>query len=591
MIQAMTTMAKRTRNGKANRDPPRFDVATLREFAGEKVFARGVAYHEDRQVEIVSIDNARVVARVIGSEVYRSQLDGTGKRFSGQCSCPAFSDWGFCKHLVATALAANDLQPGELEKAASRLTKIRDYLRAKGVEPLVEMIMSLTERDSNLLRDIELAATAATADDQMLFVQFKKAFTEATRVRAFVEYREARGWAEKLENLLDQVASLVAGGRAELALQLLEYFFTRMDDALNSVDDSDGRGGGVYAKGCEIHLAACRAAKRDPVALARDLFAREVDSAWDFFHGASEAYADILGDVGLSEYRRLANEAWQKIKPLRAGGRRAYDEQSSALYRLRTILEFFAEREGDVDAGIAIRAKDLSTAHAYLSIAQLCLSHGRDTEALKWAEEGLWQFEDRPDQRLVFFSVDLYRKIGRAKDADGLLWKTFERLPSIELYRRLKGAAGSGKAVTDSAVDRAIALLRGNLDKSEAGTRWSSPRELLLQILVAEKRLAEAWEVVRGHGCSEPQLVELAKVSEHSHPDAALSAYAQNVERLVRLGGQFNYEQASKTIARMHSIRKRLGASADHALFLAEFMRRHKAKRNMMKLLPAKPDS
>lgn len=591
MIQAVTTMAKRTGNRKANRDPPRFDVATLREFAGEKAFARGVAYHEDRQVEIVSIDNARVVARVIGSEVYHSQLDDTGKKFSGECSCPAFSDWGFCKHLVATALAANDLQPGELEKTANRLTKIRDFLRAKGVERLVEIIMGLTERDPELLRDIELAATAATADDQTLFVQFKKAITEATRTHGFVEYREARAWAERIENLLDQVASLVAGGRAELALRLLEHFFRRMDDALNSLDDSDGRGGGVYAKGCEIHLAACRTAKRDPVVLARDLFAREVDSAWDFFHGASEAYADILGDVGLSEYRRLANEGWQKIKPLRAGGRQAHDEQSSVRYRLGNILESFAEREGDVDAGIAIRAKDLSTAYAYLGIAQLCLSHGRDAEALKWAEEGLWQFEDRPDQRLIFFSADLYRKIGREKDADGLLWKTFERLPSIELYRRLKSAAGSRKAVTDSTVDRVIVLLRGKLDKSEAKARWSSPRELLLQVLMSEKRLAEAWEVVRGHGCSEPQLVELAKVSEYSNPDAALSAYAQNVEHLVDLGGQPNYEEASEIIARMQSMRERLGAHADHALFLAEFMRRHKAKRNMMKLLQAKPDS
>jgi uncharacterized Zn finger protein len=586
------TMAKRPgNNNKANRDPPRFDVATLREFAGGKVFARGVAYHEDGQVEIVSIDNARVVARVIGSEVYRSQLDGTGKKFSGECSCPAFSDWGFCKHLVATALAANDLHPGELEKATSRLTKIRDFLRAKGVEPLVEMIMGIAERDPELLRDIELSATVATADDQTLFVQFKKAITEATRTHGFVEYREARAWAAKIEHVLEQIEALIQSGRADLVLRLLDHFYARMDDALNNIDDSDGQGGGVYAKACEIHLASCRASKPEPVALARELFGRELDSDWDFFHSASETYADVLGDAGLAEYRRLANEAWRTIKPLRAGGRQVHDDQSSARYRLGAVLECFAARDGDVDARIAIRAKDLSTAYAYLGIAQLCLNHGRDAEALKWAEEGLWQFEDHPDQRLVFFSADLYRRIGREKDADELLWQTFERLPSIELYRRLKSAASSGKAAVAAVCDRVIELLRAKLDKSEAKARWSSPRELLLQVLVSEKRLDEAWEVVRGHGCGEPQLVELAKVSEHSHPDAALSAYAQSVERFVGLGGQPNYEEAGKLIARMQSIRERLDASAEHARFLADFMRRHKAKRNMMKLLQAKHDS
>jgi uncharacterized Zn finger protein len=313
-----------------------------------------------------------------------------------------------------------------------------------------------------------------------------------------------------------------------------------------------------------------------------------VDSDWDFFHGASETYADVLGDAGLAEYRRLANEAWRTIKPLRAGGRQVHDEQFSARYRLAAVLECFAARDADVDARIAIRAKDLSTAYAYLEIAQLCLDHGREADGLRWAEDGLWQFEDRLDQRLVFFAADLYRRIGREKDADELLWRTFEQFPSIELYRGLRGASGPGKPAVDAARDRLIALLRAKLGNPDGEARWSSPRELLLQILVSEKRLAEAWEVVRGHGCSEQQLMDLAKASEHSHPEAALSAYAQCVERLVRLGGKPNYEQASKTIARMQSIRKGLGASADHAVFLADFMNRHKAKRNMMKLLQTK---
>ncbi len=567
-------------------DPPRFDVATLREFAGEKVFARGIEYHKDGQVEIISIEPARVLAKVIGSEIYRSELKGAGKKFSGECSCPAFSDWGFCKHLVATALAANALGPDAVEQAANRFAQIRDHLRAKGIEPLIEMIIGLAERDPALLRTLELATASANADDKTLFPQFKKAITEATRTHGFVEYRDARAWAEEIERVLDEIASLVERGRAELALRLLDYFFERMDDALGSMDDSDGHGGGVYAKASEIHLAACHAARPEPAALARDLFAREVDSDWDFFHGASEVYADVLGDGGLAEYRRLANEAWQKIKPLRPGNRPANDEQFSARCRLGAILEGFADREGNIDAIIAVRTRDLSSAYHYLGIAQLCLDHKREADALKWAEEGLWQFEDRRDERLVFFLADLYRRIGRAKDANELLWQAFERHPSIELFRRLKRTAGSGEAAAVGA--RAIAQLRAKLDKSGAKAQWSSPRELLLEVLVLEKRLAEAWEIVRGYGCGEQQLMDLAKLSEHSRPDAALSAYAQSVERLVRLGGQLNYEQASKTIARMASIRKRLGASADHAAFLTDFMSRHKAKRNMMKLLQTK---
>src|SRR5439155_14433984 len=54
----MAIRTKRRTSGAAHR----FDVAKLREVAGEKVFGRGVEYHEDGQVEIVSIDSSRVLA-------------------------------------------------------------------------------------------------------------------------------------------------------------------------------------------------------------------------------------------------------------------------------------------------------------------------------------------------------------------------------------------------------------------------------------------------------------------------------------------------------------------------------------------------
>jgi uncharacterized Zn finger protein len=564
----------------------RFDVDALRDVAGQKVFARGAAYHEDGHVEIVTLDRARVLARVIGSEVYRCELVGSGKKFSGECSCYAFTEWGFCKHLVATALAANSLGPEALEHASNRFAKIREHLRTKGVERLVEMVVGLAERDPSLLQELELSAAAATADDKTLFAQFRKAITEATRTGGYIEYGEMRDWVRGIESVLDRIAGLIENGRAALVLRLLDHFFARMDEALGSVDDSDGGGGGVYAKACEIHLAACRQEKPDPVALARELFVREVDSEWEFFHGASANYEDVLGDIGLAEYRRLANEAWQKIRPRRTTGQ---DDQFSRRYALTAILESFAERDGDVDGVIAIRCRDLSTAHDYLGIAQLCLDHGREAEALKWAEDGLWQFEDAPDERLIFFAADLYRRIGRKEEADKLLWRMFERRPSIELYERLKSAAGTDRIQADAVRDRALGWLRSQLGKPKgrAVAQWSAPAELLVQLTMAEGLLSDAWITVNGHGCSEFLLEELAEASERSHPAEALKVYADRVERRVRLGGQANYEYACGLIGRMRLVRQDIGETAQHAAYLDDLKSRHKAKRNFMKLLTA----
>jgi len=547
----------------------RFDIDALRELAGEKVFARGVAYHEDGQVEIVRCERIRVLARVVGSEVYRCELAGAAKKFSGECSCPAFSDGGFCKHLVATALTVNSLGSGTLEQASNRFAKIREHLRAKGIEGLVEMVVGLAERDPSLLKELELSTAASTADDKTLFAQFKKAVTEATRTHSFVEYRKVRGWVQGIESVLDRIAGLVESGRAALGLQLLDHFFARMDKALEDIDDSDGGGGRVYAKACVIHLAACRQAKPDPVSLARALFAREVDSDLEFFHGASEAYEDVLGDAGLAEYRRLAHEAWKAIKPLRATKRQVQDDQFSVRYALRAILESFAEREGDVDGVIAIRARDLSTAYDYLSIAQLCLDHARETEALKWAEEGLWQFEDNPDERLILFAADLYGRIGRDPDAGKLLWRTFERRPGLQLYERLKSATIDRRSA-DAVRDRALDWLRAQLGKPPGrwGPQGSSASELFVRLAMTEGLLTDAWTVVSGHGCSEGLRQELAEASENSHPAEALKVYESRVERMVSLGGQINYQSAYDLVGHMRRVRERLGEPRSKPLML-----------------------
>jgi uncharacterized Zn finger protein len=132
---------------------PRFDIDVLRELAGAKVFARGVAYHRDGQVDILSMTPARVLAQVAGTEDYRTELTGHGEDIDGECSCRAFEDWGFCKHIVATARAANDVAGSELD-GSGVLDRIRGHLKEKGVDALVEMVMEFVERDPALFRKL-----------------------------------------------------------------------------------------------------------------------------------------------------------------------------------------------------------------------------------------------------------------------------------------------------------------------------------------------------------------------------------------------------------------------------------------------------
>lgn len=549
---------------------PRFDVEALRDLAGGKVFTRGESYFRSGQVEILTYEPARVVAQVAGIEDYRTVLTGSGKRIGGECSCRAFEEWGICKHMVAVALMAN--AEGGKPAGEGKLSRIRQHLKSKSIDALVEMIVELAERDPKIYRKLDLAAATSQADDSTLEASFRKAIDKATRTRGLVEYGEAGDWAAGVEGVLDAVAELASNGRGGLALKLVDHALSKFEAAIQHIDDSDGYCGAVLNRACEIHLNACMAARPDPVKLAAKLFSREMDDQYEIFHGAASNYADVLGEAGLGEYRRLASEAWQKLRP-RSKGRGSEQDHDFGYDCLKQILDFFAERDGDVESRIALRSKDLSSPWKYLELAEFCLSQGREREALSRAEEGLWIFEDGPpDGRLVGFTAQLLAKKKRKSDAEALLWRAFEKAPSLEFYGKLRLIGG------EAARERAIAFLEARLAK-EKPSQWHFPSTLLIQILMEEKMLDQAWQIARRHGTSPGLVGDLARASETSHPAEALEIYAQRVAEMVNIGS--GYEEAVQLVVRMAGLR----GATEQAAYVDELKRRYHRKRNFMKLL------
>jgi hypothetical protein len=352
-----------------------------------KVFARGERYFGDGLVQILTIEPARVMAMVAGTEDYTVELTGRGEAIDGECSCPAYEDSGFCKHMVATALAVNAAGGDAEAEGAGALSRIRDHLKAKGADALVEMIVEMAGRDPALFRKLDLAASATHGDAKTLEAGMRKAVDGATRTGGFVDWRAAAGWAGGVDETLDAIESLASDAHAGLALKLAERAIERIEKAIERIDDSNGHCGALLHHARGIHLAAARASRPEPVQLARNLFAREMKDDYDIFDGTAALYAEVLGELGLAEYRRLAAAAWEKL-PARVGESKGDRDPSGDYRRLVEILDFFAERDGDIDARIALRAKDLSSSWQYFQLSEFCLSQGREEEALKRAEEG-----------------------------------------------------------------------------------------------------------------------------------------------------------------------------------------------------------
>lgn len=550
------------------------DVDKLRELVGDKVFASGEDYYRDGNVRILALLPERVLAQVEGRETYRIEVTGRGRRIGGSCSCRAFDDRGVCKHMVATALAANATAVGG--EGIGALDRIRGHLREESAEALVEMIMQLAERNSALLARLDMIASIKRSDVGSVSRQLRSMLDRATRVRDHLYHQDASDWANEVDIALDAVSDLVGVGKSDLALDLAWHAIERMERAMVNMDDSDGHWGAVLQRACNIHLAAAKAVRPEPLELARQLFRAELEGAHDPFHRSAALYADVLGDEGLTEFRRLAHEAWETQSSKLVGPERlSYVDKS--VYRLESMVDFLAERDGDVEYRIALRTRDLSTPWCYSKLVDFCLSQGRQADALRWAEEGVRIFEDdRPDETLLLTTTDLLAKAEREKDAEVLLERAFTRNPSLTLYKTWTKLGGS--TVRESAVRILTAQLA---ERKSRPVFWAHPADLLLQVFMHEQEMDSAWSIARTHGASLRVAMELAQATETTHGQDAVVIYVRKVEQLVEAGGNPAYEEAAQLIRRIASLQGKV----EQAKYVASLKSRFGRKRNFMKLL------
>jgi uncharacterized Zn finger protein len=551
---------------KTSAEPPsRFDIAAVRAKAGDAAFARGSAYAREGLVRLISVTATDVRAEVSGTEVYPARLSGAGRVFSGACVCPAFADWGFCKHLVAVALVVNATSPADLAEAAGRRERLEAHLRGLGGEALAAKLLAWAERDLALLQELEFEAALAGEGDQVVFDRIASALDQATEIDDYVDWRSAGALADELRAVVEQIGRVLEAGRSSIALRLLDRLFDEAEDLFESIDDSEGEVGGVFAEALELHLAVAVAAKPDPIDLAETLLERELASNYELWDGACGLYADVLGPAGVAEYRRLAEAAWA------SGDREG---------RLRGILDAFAEAAGDVDARIKLRSADATTGRQHLEIAALYLEAGRKQEARKWLEDGLWKAEDRPEHGLERIAAGLYQRLGEPAEAQAILWAAFERTPGLQLHLVLLEHAVDAREV----VDRSVALLSKKISAGERA-HWSSSSTLTVEILCHAGRHDEAWAVVEQHGCAEPALEQLLRASEESHPDQAIQTHARLIDAALAYANQSAYAGVVGRIARMERISARIGRLERHGAYVEALALKHKAKRTFIRLL------
>ena len=564
-----------------------FAPCAVRTLAGGRSFDRGELYAASGRVRKLTVTATSVQATVQGTAPYRVRLWVEDSKPAFACSCPVGADGAFCKHCVAVALVAVQAVPADPVET-SPAPDLRGYLQTVGHARLVDLILELSDNDEMLRARLQLdAARAATRPASLQHLKY--AIDDVVVPADFVSWRESYTYATSIRTMLDTLGTMLREGHAEAVIELAEHALARLEDAVGHVDDSDGHLGDIAGELQALHLRACRAARPNPVALATRLFERERDAGdLGVFSGAAATYAPVLGRRGLAAYRRLAEAEWDRLPPLRHG-----DTSGDAARRLRIthMMESLAEATGDVDAVVAVLAKDQSSPWQLVRIAERLRKAGRHADALTWAERGLGTFGDT-DPRLVEVVADEYHRAGRGADAVALAWRIFNGKPSPAAYRRL--AAEAKKAgVWSGSRQRALDRLRGGVRRRMRAARgasvspWAARADAsdTVDVLLWEGEVEQAWSEATALGCSDRLWCELARRREGDHPLDAIPIWQAEVERSIEGRSNDAYRQAVELMAHVAKLMRAAGQPDAFPPYASGVRTRHRAKRNLVKLL------
>ncbi len=562
----------------------------LRHLAEGRSFERGAAYADAGKVKNLKIVDDQASATVRGTRQYdvRLWLEGGAPAFS--CTCPVGEEGLFCKHCVAVGLRLSQTDATLAGLGSKRPTvDLRRHLEGLAKSRLIDLLLEETENDE-LLRGRLLLEAAKARGAETDLDEYRIAIEDVLNPGGFVDYRAMYDYSRGIEEVIDSVEDLLSAGQVAEVVELCEHALACLEDALGSVDDSDGYMGGIKDRLCDLHHRACVEARPDPEALAARLFEWELHSDWETFYGAPLTYADVLRERGLAAFRRLAEDVWARVPAIEPGEER---QHSTFRFNITHIMESLAEQSGDLDELVEVKARDLSSAYRFMEIAELYRKAGRYDDALAWAERGVAAYPDRTDVRLREVLAEEYERRNRHDEAIELMWSALTDSPTLDAYQRLKAhAERAGRWETRRA--RALDLLRQTAGpRSKAprriGPDWSAGRSELVKVFLWEGDVDAAWKEAVEGDCSVGLWMELAGRREADHPEDALPIYQQHVERSIGEKNNHAYAEAVELMRKVEELMARLGRSQEFPGYVASVRTAHKPKRNLMKLLDQAP--
>lgn len=465
--------------------------------------------------------------------------------------------------------------------------RIKAYLDRLDAPALRKLVLDAARRDETFREKLQMAAAAASSSSLQ---PLRDVVAQTIRQIGFLNWYEAREYADRLNNLAEVLTERITSGNPQLVL-VIEEAIALAEAATQQIDDSNSEVMGAIFALRKVHLAACNALRPDPLALADRLADLQLHGEWETFAEIIPDYADALGEAGLANYRASIEKAWQALPTLTPAD--AQSPWSGSRSTIEAAMQAIARHVGDVDLEAAVLAKNLSSSSNFLNLADLLRAHGRNEEALDWTERGIAAFQDHTIGNLLDRSVELNLALGNQAQAEQRGWQRFAQMASCDAFFKLMATAeqiGRGPALREKALTFLWARVADDESAAKAKrAHWMQPvRGEVVSIFLREGKAEAMWAAFCGGDVDTRLWDAVATERGKTHPEDAIALYKRLLPHWVERGsGGSHYGDAFEVVNKIRELRM---AHEQRDVFkqeLAAIRLTWKRKRNFMKLLDA----
>ncbi len=588
---------------------------TILQYASEESFLQGREHYQ--QGAVLSLVKLGMMLRAEvqdnASQPYIVRcIFSTDATITATCTC-SYHSTGWCKHIVATCLAAIH-QPERIDEHPPIQILLADLNR----EQLQAILVKLVEWEPRLIEAIEIeiierqlassgsgrpesvpspepSSQPTQADAKIVRRQVRSIMHSLDHMRASEAYGYIGAVVNEVDRLLDQAWKLIEADNGRPALKLLEAITEEYVSDWTELDDSDGELSQFFY---DLGHAWTEAL------LSADLLPEERGLWADQLYTWQDDISDYGVDNALTAAHQAALQGWdypplQRVLQGNITKQRAWDGEvplcADELTKARLrVLErrgrlqeylYLAEAEGQTEeyTTMLVRLdrtqeaadygrKHLRTAQEALALARALYDHGEHELGLQIAEYGLTL--ERPIVPLAYW----LRETAATMDKMTLAFSTAEMLFREEL--NLANYLRAGELAGAKWPNR-----RPDLLDYARHTNSYSPQGLV-DIFLYEKLIDDAIAAVE-YGGSYDLVRRVVEAAMDSRPDWVIQACRKQAEPIMDGNKSQYYDKAADWLSKARIAYQRAGREQEWQAYLAERLDLHRRQRKLVPLLEA----